>query len=83
MGSLNLAKYIFLAARPRRWITELDNYLPEEKRKELKDAADEAGVQMVRKTVDAEGRTRVCKTQFGIHGNLFYKPYLMFTIFGP
>ena len=48
----------------RRWVYRLDNYLSNQKRLELKEAAEAAGVEMVRKTVDADGRTRVSKAEF-------------------
>ena len=46
----------------RKWIALLDNHMPSETKRALKEAAAGAGVEMVKKTVDKEGRTRVSKT---------------------
>ena len=46
----------------RKWIAYLDNYMPDETKKKLKQTADEAGIQMVKKQLDSDGRVRVCKT---------------------
>ena len=36
--------------------------MPAETREQLKEAAADAGIEMVKKSVDSEGRTRVSKT---------------------
>ena len=46
----------------RKWIAYLDNYMPDETKKMLKKTADDAGIQMVKKQLDSDGRVRVCKT---------------------
>ena len=46
----------------RRWITSLEDYMPEAKRKELKESAEQSGFVMVNKKRDSSGRVRV---QFG------------------
>ena len=48
--------------RLRRWICELENYMSAEDQAKLTEEAEKAGVEMVKKTVDSDGRTRVCKT---------------------
>ena len=45
----------------RKWILSLNNKMPPAFKAELKRKAEEAGVEMVKKYKDSEGRTRVSK----------------------
>lgn len=62
INSLILAITSVAQTMLRKWISSLEDYMPAETKKKLKLSADEAGVQMVKKTIDRDGRTRVCKT---------------------
>ena len=44
----------------RRWIPELEGYLPKEKREQLKADREQTDFEMVRSYQDSTGRTRVC-----------------------
>ena len=61
---INLESIYFYTSQStalRKWIASLDNHMTSEARRVLKEAAADAGVEMVKKSVDKEGRTRVSK----------------------
>ena len=46
-------------AIPRPWINQLQDYMPDSKRQELKEACEASGFEMTRKYQDSSGATRV------------------------
>ena len=58
----------------RPWVTSLESYLPAWKAQELKESAEAAGVEMVRKYIDSDGRTRVSTSQFSVFSICHFQP---------